>query len=101
MKRLLQPIELPRHKKNSIISVTLLQYKFLVPYRQRGGAVVARQAHNLKVAGAIPAPATSKMQAPLLGRFAFILLRRERGICMPRVRNCTAQRCFALAKPRA
>ncbi len=26
--------------------------------RQRGGAVVARQAHNLKVAGAIPAPAT-------------------------------------------
>ena len=28
--------------------------------KQRGGAVVARQAHNLKVAGAIPAPATTK-----------------------------------------
>ena len=34
--------------------------------RVRGGAVVARQAHNLKVAGSIPAPATtyrSKLEA--------------------------------------
>ena len=38
---------------------------------QRGGAVVARKAHNLEVAGASPAPATSKTKAPPPGRFGF------------------------------
>ncbi len=31
---------------------------------QRGGAGVARQAHNLEVAGAIPAPATRTAKNP-------------------------------------
>ena len=29
----------------------------------RGGAVVARQAHNLKAIGSIPIPATKKIQS--------------------------------------
>ncbi len=44
---------------------------FLVKSRQRGGAVVARQAHNLEVAGASPAPATSQTEAPHRGVLVF------------------------------
>lgn len=40
---------------------------------QRGGAGVARQAHNLEVAGAIPAPATSTAKNPPKGGFFAVL----------------------------
>ena len=33
----------------------------------RGGAVVAREAHNLEVVGAIPTPATKGKTAPIRG----------------------------------
>ncbi len=35
----------------------------------RGGAVVARQAHNLKAVGSIPAPATNRIFNRLKRRF--------------------------------
>ena len=35
-----------------------MQVWFLILSKLRGGAVVARQAHNLKVAGSSPAPVT-------------------------------------------
>ena len=38
----------------------------------RGGAVVARQAHNLKAVGSIPAPATNDYYNRLKSRF-FVL----------------------------
>ena len=34
---------------------------FIVDCSERGGAVVARKAHNLEVAGASPAPATTNL----------------------------------------
>ena len=37
----------------------------------RGGAVVARQAHNLKAVGSIPAPATKKITPTSLVGFLF------------------------------
>ena len=39
----------------------------------RGGAVVARQAHNLKAVGSIPAPATNEIQG-LVNASPFLLL---------------------------
>ena len=39
----------------------------------RGGAEVARQAHNLKAVGSIPAPATSNLQ-PVFGLAFFIFV---------------------------
>ena len=41
----------------------------------RGGAVVARKAHNLEVAGAIPAPATIRKEGAF-GRFLFVYCAR-------------------------
>jgi hypothetical protein len=38
----------------------------------RGGAVVARWAHNPKVAGSSPAPATKKPAYQLIGRLYFL-----------------------------
>ena len=38
----------------------------------RGGAVVARQAHNLKAVGSIPAPATSTLQELTIRKFLFL-----------------------------
>ena len=43
----------------------------------RGGAVVARQAHNLKAVGSIPAPATNNYSASHLTGF-FSLLQRKK-----------------------
>ena len=50
----------------------------------RGRAVVARQAHNLKVAGSIPAPATKKHRKNLqvLGDFLFILTHERNRVSM-------------------
>ncbi len=39
------------------------------PKTLRGGAVVARQAHNLKAVGSIPAPATNDYYNRLKSRF--------------------------------
>ena len=36
---------------------------FRTEHTLRGGAVVARQAHNLKAVGSIPAPATNRLSA--------------------------------------
>ena len=36
---------------------------FKTEHTLRGGAVVARQAHNLKAVGSIPAPATNEIAA--------------------------------------
>ena len=38
----------------------------------RGGAVVARQAHNLKAVGSIPAPATNEIQELTIRKFLFL-----------------------------
>ena len=38
----------------------------------RGGAVVARQAHNLKAVGSIPAPATNEIQGLTIRKFLFL-----------------------------
>ena len=38
----------------------------------RGGAVVARRAHNPKVVGSNPAPATSFSGAPFAGAFSWL-----------------------------
>ena len=38
----------------------------------RGGAVVARQAHNLKAVGSIPAPATNALQELTKRKFLFL-----------------------------
>ena len=40
----------------------------------RGGAVVARQAHNLKAVGSIPAPATNEIQELTIRKFLFLCL---------------------------
>ncbi len=49
----------------------------------RGGAVVARKAHNLEVVGAIPTPATKLCEANFGAG--------ERANSFARVRNCTAE----------
>ena len=38
----------------------------------RGGAVVARQAHNLKAVGSIPAPATNDFSGTYIRKFLFL-----------------------------
>ncbi len=42
------------------------------PKTLRGGAVVARQAHNLKAVGSIPAPATNEIQELTIRKFLFL-----------------------------
>ena len=50
----------------------VLQIWYILRTSLRGGAVAARRAHNPKVAGSNPAPATKKETARhLVGRFAF------------------------------
>ncbi len=39
----------------------------------RGGAVVARRAHNPKVVGSNPTPATNENNGSLLGAFSFCI----------------------------
>ena len=39
--------------------------------------MVARQAHNLKVAGSNPAPATQKCRPPLVGGFVFLIFGQD------------------------
>ena len=38
----------------------------------RGGAVVARQAHNLKAVGSIPTPATNDFSGTCTRKFLFL-----------------------------
>ena len=48
----------------------------------RGGAVVARQAHNLKANGSIPFPATNyKFSRPMDGFFIVVTTRCMAGFC--------------------
>ena len=54
----------------------------------RGRAVVAYQAHNLKVSGSIPLPATNEIQELTIRKFLF--LRSNSGIC-----NFLSEECFA------
>lgn len=43
---------------NSYVSLLACIFSFLLLWVSRGGVTVARQAHNLKAVGSIPAPAT-------------------------------------------
>ena len=44
----------------------------------RGRAVVAYQAHNLKVSGSIPLPATNEIQELTIRKFLFFTLKLEK-----------------------
>ncbi len=58
----------------------------------RGGAVVARQAHNLKAVGSIPAPATNEIQELTIRKFLFFTLKlrklQQKRLGFPRCLCC-------------
>ena len=64
---------------NSQMSSILLAYSIKRVILLRGRAVVACQAHNLKVDGSIPSPATNEIQE--LTKCKFLFLRSNSGSC--------------------